>query len=134
MIIDVHRHMVMKGTVPNDYIRGVHKTFSTMYRKILNVEISDKDFAEKVVRPLIDPNGDNIIEEMDKAGVDKSVTFGVDLGILLGESPVHIFDQNRMYADAAKRHEGRFIPFMAIDPRREGAPRSIVSGLTMTGG
>lgn len=121
MIIDVHRHMVMKGTVQGGYIRGAQKSFSMMYRKTHNVEISDREFTEKVVRPLIDPHGDNIIEEMDKAGVDKAVTFGVDYGLLFGEAPVHIFDQNKMYADAAKRHEGRFIPFMAIDPRRKGA-------------
>jgi uncharacterized protein len=121
MIIDVHRHMVVAGTVQGDYIKGAQKSFSMMYRKVYNVDISDRDFTDKVVRPLIDPNGDNIIEEMDKAGVDKSVTFGVDYGLLFGEAPIHMFDQNKLYADAAKRHAGRFIPFMAIDPRRKGA-------------
>jgi predicted TIM-barrel fold metal-dependent hydrolase len=50
-----------------------------------------------------------------------SVTFAVDYGLLLGEAPIHIFDQNKLYADIAKRHAGRMIPFMAIDPRRQGA-------------
>jgi len=123
MIIDVHRHMVVNGTVQGDYIRGAQRSFSMMYRKVHNVEISDRDFTEKVVRPLIDPNADNIIAEMDQAGVDKAVTFGVDYGLLFGEAPIHMFDQNKLYADAAKRHEGRLIPFMAIDPRRKGALR-----------
>lgn len=123
MIIDVHRHMVVQGTVQGDYIRGAQKSFSMMYRKVHNVEISDRDFTEKVVRPLTDPNGDNIIAEMDEAGVDKAVIFGVDYGLLFGEPPLHIFDVNKLYADAAKRHEGRFIPFMAIDPRRRGAQK-----------
>src|SRR3990172_6133943 len=121
MIIDVHRHMVVQGTVQGAYIRGAQKSFAMMYRRVHNVEISDRDFTEKVVRPLTDPNADNIIEEMDRAGVDKSVTFGVDYGLLFGDPPIHIFDQNKLYADAAKRHEGRLIPFMAIDPRRKGA-------------
>jgi len=125
MIIDVHRHMVMAGTVQGDYIRGAQKSFAMMYRKTHNVEISDKDFTEKVVRPWIDPSGDNIIAEMDEAGVDLSVTFGVDYGLLFGEPKLHIFEVNKMYADAAKRHEGRFIPFIAIDPRRKGAPRHV---------
>jgi predicted TIM-barrel fold metal-dependent hydrolase len=34
---------------------------------------------------------------------------------------MHIFDQNRHYAEVAKRHKGRMIPFIAIDPRRKGA-------------
>jgi hypothetical protein len=121
MIIDVHRHMVVQGTVQGDYIIGAQKSFAMMYRKVHHVEISDRDFTEKVVRPLTDPNADNIIAEMDEAGVDKTVIFGVDYGLLFGEPPIHIFDQNKLYADAAKRHEGRLIPFMAIDPRRNGA-------------
>ncbi len=124
MIIDVHRHMVAKGTVQGDYIRGAQKSFAMMYRKTYNVEISDQDFTEKVVRPLVDPHADNIIEEMDKAGVDKTIIFGVDYGLLFGEAPIHIFDQNeRYYANAAKRHEDRLIAFMAIDPRRKGAQK-----------
>ena len=54
---------------------------------------------------------------------NKTVIFPVDYGLLFGEAPIHIFDQNKMYADIAKRHEGRLIPFMAIDPRRPGALR-----------
>lgn len=124
MIIDVHRHMVAKGTVQGDYIRGAQKSFAMMYRKTYNVEISDQDFTEKVVRPLIDPHADNIIEEMDEAGVDKTIIFGVDYGLLFGEAPIHIFDQNELYyANAAKRHEDRLIAFMAIDPRRKGAQK-----------
>lgn len=121
MIIDVHRHMVAVGTVQGDYIRGASKSFSMMYRKAHNVDISDREFVDTVVRPLIDPEGDKMIEEMDEAGVDKTVIFGVDYGLLFGEAPIHIFDQNKMYANAAKKHEGRLIPFMAIDPRRKGA-------------
>ena len=129
MIIDVHRHMVIAGTVQGDYIRGAQKSFAMMYRKTHNVDISDREFTDKVVRPHVDPTGDKIIAEMDEAGVDKSVTFGVDYGLLFGESPIHIFDQNKMYADAAKRHEGRFIPFIAIDPRRKGGPAHVEKAL-----
>jgi len=121
MIIDAHRHMVAAGTVPGDYIRGSHKSFAMMYRKVHHVEISDHEFGNTVIRPLIDPEGDKMIEEMDAAGVDKTVIFGVDYGLLFGEARIHAFDQNKMYADAARKHEGRLIPFIAIDPRRKGA-------------
>jgi hypothetical protein len=75
MIIDVHRHLVAKGTVQGDYIRGAQKSFAMMYRKIHNLNMSDQEFTDTVVRPIIDPNADNIIEEMDAAGVDKTVIF-----------------------------------------------------------
>ena len=67
MIIDVHRHLVAAGTVQGDYIRGAQKSFAMMYRKTHNVDISDREFTQDVVRPLIDPQADNIIEEMDAA-------------------------------------------------------------------
>jgi predicted TIM-barrel fold metal-dependent hydrolase len=121
MIIDVHRHMVAERTVQGDYIRGAQKSFAMMYRKTHNLEISDREFTETVVRPLLDPHADNIVEEMDAAGVDKTIIFGVDYGLLFGEPPMHIFDQNKLYAEAAKRHADRLIAFMAIDPRRKGA-------------
>ena len=70
MIIDVHRHLVAAGTVQGDYIRGAQKSFAMMYRKTHNVDISDREFTQDVVRPLIDPQADNIIEEMDAAGAD----------------------------------------------------------------
>ncbi|GAB6144782.1 amidohydrolase family protein [Desulfocicer niacini] len=121
MVIDVHRHMIVKGTVQGKYIRGAQKSFVMMYNKTHGTNISPKDFTDKVIRPWIDPHADNIVEEMDEAGVDKTVIFPVDYGLLFGEAPIHAFDQNKLYADAAKRHEGRLIPFMAIDPRRPGA-------------
>jgi predicted TIM-barrel fold metal-dependent hydrolase len=121
MVIDVHRHLVAKDTVQGKYIRGAQKSFAMMYRKTHKTDISDFDFTDKIIRPLIDPQADNIVEEMDQAGVDKTVIFGVDYGLLLGEPKMHIFDVNKLYADAAKRHEDRLIPFMAIDPRRKGA-------------
>jgi uncharacterized protein len=121
MIIDVHRHLVLKGTVQGAYIKGASRSFSMMYNKAHKTQLSPREYIDDVMRKEIDDHADNIIEEMDKAGVDVSVTFGVDYGLAFGEAPIHIFDQNKMYAEIAKRHKGRMIPFIAIDPRRQGA-------------
>jgi predicted TIM-barrel fold metal-dependent hydrolase len=121
MIIDVHRHLVVKGTVQGAYIRGASKSFSMMYNKAHKTNLSARAYIDDVMRKETDDQADNIIEEMDKAGVDISVIFGVDYGLLFGEAPMHIFDQNKHYAEVAKRHKGRMIPFIAIDPRRKGA-------------
>ena len=121
MIIDVHRHFVMKDHVQGSYIRGASKSFSMMYNKSNDTNLTPKEYIQNVVRPAMDPEANNIVEEMDRAGVHISVVFGVDYGLLLGEAPIHIFDQNKVYAETARKHEGRMIPFMAIDPRRKGA-------------
>ncbi|MDP2706491.1 MAG: hypothetical protein Q8O70_03165, partial [Burkholderiales bacterium] len=119
MIIDVHRHLVIKGTVQRSYIEGASRSFSMMYNKANKTNLTPHEYINDVVRKEIDGQADNIIVEMDKAGVDISVIFAVDYGLLLGEAQIHIFEQNKMYADIARLHAGRMIPFMAIDPRRK---------------
>jgi predicted TIM-barrel fold metal-dependent hydrolase len=121
MIIDVHRHLVVKGTVQGAYIQGASKSFSMMYNKANKTNLTPRQYIDDVIRKETDDHADNIIAEMDVAGVDVTVIFAVDYGLLFGEPPIHIFDQNKLYSDIAKRHAGRMIPFMAIDPRRKGA-------------
>ena len=123
MIIDVHRHLVIKGTVQRAYINGAARSFSMMYNKANKTNLTPREYIDDIVRKEIDGQADNIIVEMDQAGVDISVIFAVDYGLLLGEAQIHIFEQNKMYADIARRHAGRMIPFMAIDPRREGGQK-----------
>jgi len=120
MIIDVHRHLVIKGTVQGSYIQAASRSFSMMYNKANKTDITAREYIDNIVRKEIDANADNVVAEMDAAGVDISVTFPVDYGLLLGEAPIHIFEQNKLYAEIARRHAGRMIPFMAIDPRRQG--------------
>ncbi|HXD43243.1 MAG TPA: amidohydrolase family protein [Ramlibacter sp.] len=120
MIIDVHRHLVLKNTVQGAYIKGASRSFSMMYNKAHKTQLSPREYIDEVMRKEIDEHADNVIAEMDKAGVDVSVTFGVDYGLAFGEAPIHIFDQNKLYSEIAKRHKGRMIPFIAIDPRRQG--------------
>jgi len=121
MIIDVHRHLVIKGTVQGAYIQGASKSFSMMYNKANKTNLTPREYIDQIVRKETDEHADNVVAEMDAAGVDISVTFAVDYGLLFGEAPIHIFDQNRLYAEVARRHKGRMIPFIAIDPRRKGA-------------
>ena len=123
MIIDVHRHLVLKGTVQGAYIKGASRSFSMMYNKAHKTNLTPREYIDEVMRKEIDEHADNVVEEMNESGVDVSVTFGVDYGLQLGEPPIHIFDQNKLYSDIAKRHKGRMIPLIAIDPRRPGAQK-----------
>jgi len=70
---------------------------------------------------VIDPEGNGLIELMDKAGVDKAVIFPVDWEAVTGPPMVPVRDQNKAHADAAKKHKGRFIPVCALNPTRGDA-------------
>ena len=123
MIIDVHRHLVLKGTVQGAYIKGASRSFSMMYNKAHKTNVSPREYVDEIMRKEVDQHADNVIEEMDRSGVEVSVTFAVDYGLAFGEAPIHIFDQNKLYAEIAQRHKGRMIPLIAIDPRRQGGPK-----------
>ncbi len=69
MIIDVHRHMVAVGTVQGDYIRGASKSFGMMYRKAHNVDISDREFIDTIVRPLIEISREDIVSYLEQKGM-----------------------------------------------------------------
>jgi predicted TIM-barrel fold metal-dependent hydrolase len=72
-----------------------------------------------MVKERVDPTGEKLIAEMDHAGVDKSVIFGVDWAYgVTGEPKVRNREQNKYLADYAKEYAGRFIPLAALDPRR----------------
>ena len=42
MIIDVHRHLVIKGTVQGSYIQAASKSFSMMYNKANKTSITPR--------------------------------------------------------------------------------------------
>jgi hypothetical protein len=71
-----------------------------------------------VSRKYIDPNADELVKTMDKAGIDVAVIFSVDWAPLTGEARVTNKEVNHHFAEVAKRHPGRFWPLCALDPRR----------------
>ena len=76
-----------------------------------------------------DPSGERLIREMDAAGIDHSVVFPLDVGLLLGEPPVSIRKQNELLADVARRYPSRITAFFGVDPRRPGAVEWIEAGI-----
>jgi predicted TIM-barrel fold metal-dependent hydrolase len=72
-----------------------------------------------MLKDRVDPDCRQLIQTMDKAGIDKSVIFGVDWAYAVtGEPRVSNREQNRTHAEMAKKWEGRLIALAALDPRR----------------
>jgi predicted TIM-barrel fold metal-dependent hydrolase len=91
---------------------------SSLYNRVHGTSITPDDYIE-MVKERVDPTGEKLIAEMDDAGIDKSVIFGVDWAYgVTGEPKVRNREQNRYLADYAKEYPGRFIPLAALDPRR----------------
>ncbi len=106
MIVDVHRHMW-------SVLERHYDTFSGM----------DIPGRVKAERPDFDweQTTREIVEEMDEAGVDKTVMFVADFAARLGDPPFPINQENRLIVNAHELFPDRIVPFYGIDPRRPGA-------------
>ncbi len=121
MIIDSHRHLVGSGWTRGGYVVALAKMFGNLWNRVHRENKTTGEFIRDVMQAFLDPEGDRIVEEMNRSGVDKTVIFAVDWGLATGEPVVGIREQNRAHALAALKHPGRFIPLAGIDPRRGDA-------------
>lgn len=121
MIIDTHVHLIIPGFVKSKFILGNARMASNIYNRVHGTKITASEYIN-LLKARVDPDCSKLIETMDKAGIDKSVIFGVDWAYAVtGEPRVHNREQNRIHAEMARKYEGRFIPLAALDPRRPDA-------------
>ncbi|MCP4754165.1 MAG: amidohydrolase [Proteobacteria bacterium] len=121
MIIDAHVHLARPGYVRGKFLKANARMATSLYNRVHKTNITPTDYIEKI-KERADPDGEKLVKTMDEAGVDKSVIFGVDWAYgVTGEPRVSNREQNRFLCEYAKKHEGRFIPLAALDPRRPDA-------------
>jgi predicted TIM-barrel fold metal-dependent hydrolase len=121
MIIDSHVHLVGNGWVRRKFLTSTSKAMSIRYNRTHNTKLTPGEYLDKVARSYIDPDGDRMVQTMDRVGVDTAVIFNVDWATLTGESRVTNKEINKHFGKTAIRHAGRFWPLLAIDPRRPDA-------------
>jgi len=119
VVIDVHTHISKKESIPNE-----------ITKMIVEDEARRTGIApEKVMRNLekhptiYQASPENLIKDMDEAGIDKSILLAVDYGLAPGLSKpkLSIEEYNKWVADASDQHPDRLIAFAGVDPRRKNA-------------
>lgn len=115
MIIDAHVHVWDEGYQPRGYKLGMAK--GAAYRRL---PFRDPvEILPRIMPGASNPDGDLLIAEMDKAGVDAVVAMTVDFGIPFDErQDVPIEDVIEHHAELTQRYPGRFYAFFGMDPRR----------------
>ena len=122
MIIDFHCHVWAEDWLPEAFWEGVANVFAHMLAR-QGTRILPEEVRKQFFPFFWDPTGEHLIEAMEANGIDKAVILPLDYGLALGEAPVSIEQQNRIYAELAQRYPDRLVAFASIDPRREGADR-----------
>ena len=118
MIIDTHVHCTRPNFVRSRFLSNNSRMAASLYNRVHKTNIKPEDYVN-MVREKSDPDGSKLLAEMNDAGIDKSVIFQVDWAYgVTGEPRMRNQDQNKVLADYAKEHPGRFIPLCSIGPRR----------------
>lgn len=120
MIIDIHRHVVAKEWYSEKFWKGYARMIYLIVSR-RGLPFSVESVQTKIFPKYFDTTGEKHLEQMEKAGIDKTVVFLFDTGLLTGEPEVLIEEQNKILFNAAKKHPDKIIPFAHIDPRRPGA-------------
>ena len=120
MIIDIHRHFVAKDWFSENFWRNYARIIQQITSR-MGRSFAFEDIQAKVFPLYFDTTGEKHLEQMEKAGIDKTVVFLFDTGLLTGEPEVSIEEQNKIIFKAAKKYPDKIIPFVQIDPRRPGA-------------
>jgi len=120
MTIDMHCHLFVEGFNNENFVApfwnpGKHRAESPEEARI--------EAQRRIVTRTrtYDPEGKGHIKRMDEAGIEKSVILHLDEGLLFGDGPVSIEDQNRHVSKVAENNPDRFLWFCGIDPRRKNA-------------
>ncbi|MFC1857933.1 amidohydrolase family protein [Thermodesulfobacteriota bacterium] len=120
MIIDVHYHLLVEDWLPARWWQAV-LNFYVKALKAMGMEMTIEAVKANILDSFWDPEGDQLIAQMDESGIDKTVILPQDFGLAMGEPKVTVEEQNKAYAEVQKKHPDRIIAFAGIDPRRAGA-------------
>ncbi len=114
MIVDSHVHLLAREWTGEGFWDGFVWLVS-------RVSGRDEDRIRKILPSMWDPQAGNLLQEMKQSGIDLSIIFPLDYGLVpqVGESPVPIAEINQAYASLAKAYPDRLVALASVDPRRK---------------
>jgi predicted TIM-barrel fold metal-dependent hydrolase len=124
MVIDVHTHLYGPGLAPPFWINAMAKyggAVACRTEEYVRGRIESDWYAE---------NGDLLVQDMDAAGIEKSVVFALDFGPYCDvDDDISLEKRYELFARAVARHPDRLVLFGGIDPRRPSAARFVESAV-----
>jgi predicted TIM-barrel fold metal-dependent hydrolase len=121
MVIDCHTHILDVGFWPDRWF-----DYAALQWAAREPGRHADQIRERVEQGLIDPDGSQMLEAMDAAGVDMAAILPMDWGPGFADR-LPIRQVNEHAIELARRHAGRFLPFVGIDPRRPEAVELVES-------
>lgn len=124
MIVDSHVHLLAQEWIGDGFWEGFVWLLSRMSGR-------DEDRIRKTLPSMWDPQAGSLFQDMTGAGIDLSIIFPLDYGLVpnVGEAAVPIAGINKAYASLAMAYPDRLVALVGIDPRRKEAPSLVEKAL-----
>ncbi|RJP23743.1 MAG: amidohydrolase [Candidatus Abyssobacteria bacterium SURF_5] len=123
MIVDSHVHLFFEGSDPESFFIGAARAGTAFFnKKSGQFDVNMEEAYDANIELLSDKTGEKLVQKMDEAGIDKAILLPLDFWLgCPPSSGMSIEEKNALYAAAVKRHAGRLLSHVGVDPRRPNA-------------
>jgi predicted TIM-barrel fold metal-dependent hydrolase len=116
MILDCHCHIASHRVMPQEFFRGWAKTVKSHLALPLDSD-QEKRIDDLLYEMNEDPDCVSLLQEMDRAGIDKAILLVIDFGLAYKDVNVTIEEIHLAHKKLLDRSD-RFLAFSNVDPRR----------------
>jgi predicted TIM-barrel fold metal-dependent hydrolase len=115
-IVDCHCHIASEEHTPMSFIEG---SVANMVTALVaqGVPATAKKLMAMFMSKMQDPLGDELVREMNEAGIVKSVLLIADFTYALKDCKLTIEESFYKHRNVSLRHPGKFEVFGGVDPR-----------------
>jgi hypothetical protein len=115
-IIDAHCHIASVDFIPPSFIDGIAVNASLALES-QGIPATRAKIEQMLLTKFQDPLCDQLVAEMDEAGIDQSVLLAADFTFAVKDCRLGIDEQLAHHGEVMRRHPGRFFVFSGVDPR-----------------
>jgi predicted TIM-barrel fold metal-dependent hydrolase len=116
LIIDSHCHIASLQNTPRSFIQGVIDNMEASL-SARGARLDAKTLEWILHRNLQDESCDELVREMDEAGISRSVLLAADFTFALKDCRLTVEETFLKHREVLLRHPGRFEVFGGVDPR-----------------
>jgi len=115
VIIDCHAHVASTAFLPKSFFDGWVQTMKAGMGPMS--ESQERRLTDLFDRLCADPDCEQLLAQMDEAGIDQTVLLLIDFGLAF-PGAADVQELHLRTRDLMRRHPGRFVGFAGVDPRR----------------
>jgi predicted TIM-barrel fold metal-dependent hydrolase len=115
-VVDSHCHIASLDIIPPSFVAGLVENARLSFQA-QGLRISPERIESMYLTRFDDPDCDELVAEMDAAGIDHAVLLAADFSYAMPDCRLTVEEALLRHAEVLARHPGRFSVFAGIDHR-----------------